>query len=157
MNRFNRLILLSFACIASTAHAQDIRWLAASNGAWSTAASWFNSLAPGAGTATNDVYIDYTPYALTGGVNNFTTTLNYAASVKRLFSRAGFTLQSNNLTLGADGSIISGTFTMQAGGILGGKTIAFNGPVVLETGNAKTIAGTITTTSTATLTGAYLL
>jgi hypothetical protein len=157
MNRFNRLTILSLVCLASAAQAQDIRWLTGTGGAWSTAANWFNSVAPSAGTGTNDVYIDYAPYATTAGVNNFVTTLNYAASVKRLFSRAGFTIQSNNLTLGADGSVMNGTFTLQSGGLLGFKTITLAGPAVFETGNAKTLAANVTTQGTVTLTGGYVL
>lgn len=121
-----RLALALGLVVPTVAANAQFSWQAASSGLWSTPSSWSGGVSPTSGSGGSDVFIDYAPFALTGGPGSFTTTLNYNANIRNLYSRANFVLATGNLTLTQALSQVDGAFTFQSGGISGGG-ITFNG------------------------------
>lgn len=102
--------------LAASSYAVDISWKTAAAGNWSVAGNWNPSGPPG---SASDVYIDYTPYSLTGALNNFTTTISNNITINKLFTRARLQLSSGNLTLNTAGSVIWGELLFDGGDIYG--------------------------------------
>ena len=134
------LLLLALSAVPVAGLAQDIRWLNAAAGDWSNAANWFNNSGPNSGTSTRDVYIDFAPYALTGGIDGFATNLAINSSINRLFSRATINFSAGALTLNAAGSQSRGTLNWSGGLLNGAGKLGING-VLNVTGNIQMQSG----------------
>ncbi|MBL8087436.1 MAG: hypothetical protein JNM85_05100 [Chthonomonas sp.] len=139
----NRLLILALGIAAvsmsSTASAVDRRWLTATSGNWNVTTNWFATGIPSG----DSVYIDYAPYALTGGVGNFTTTISDSYTISQLFSRANITHSGGILTIQNPGSDVKGTYTLN-GGNLNVLANATFGPVTFNSGNINGNGHTIT-------------
>ncbi|HRI43445.1 MAG TPA: dockerin type I domain-containing protein [Fimbriimonadaceae bacterium] len=125
MSNSSRCAIACGLLLPAAAYAQ-FSWQAAVSGFWSTPASWLGNVSPNNSSGGSDVFIDFAPFALTGGNGNFTTTLDYNVTIRNLYSRANFVFAGSQLSLGQALSQVDGSFTFQSGTILGGG-ITFNG------------------------------
>lgn len=144
--------LLALSLVYAGAQAQ-IRWVPTADGNWSMAANWAGGQ-PGPGTSALDVFIDYTPFTITGGIGSFNTTLNSTANIRTLFSRANITLATGaSLGIANAGSIVQGTFKMDAG-TLTSPGITFQGLMDFSgTGSRVLNTSTVTAAGSASLAG----
>lgn len=140
MSMSTRLLLaLGLGVTVPVAHAQ-FSWQTPVSGPWSTGTNWLGGSAPTNSSGASDVFIDFAPFALTGGPGNFTTTLDYSVSIRNLFSRANFTQTAGTLTLAQTLSQVDGDFLF-GGGVITGGGITFNGSVSMPGSPNRTITG----------------
>lgn len=114
-------------------------WLAPVGGFWGSNSSWASLTAPGPGSGDTDVFIDYSPYTLTGGPGGFESTLNHTVEIRSLFSRADFRL-TGSLRLNGGGSDLQGRLTMTSG-TLSGEGLTVTGETLLSGTLHRVIAG----------------
>lgn len=140
MRSLTRLVLLAgMATCSATAYSQ-FSWQNPVSGPWSVGTNWTGLASPNSGSGGSDVYIDFAPFALTAGPGNFTTTLDYNANIRAMFSRANFTMNGASLGIANANSQIDGTFSMTSSS-LSGAGVTFNGATFFPGTAGRTLNG----------------